>query len=148
MSVSVFGRLSSWFLRQGIRTPAELANHMDEVTALPNQMGVGEQTIAYATHGAEGQQERIETLLQTTGLLSALRRVVVDGLTVRRGVAPTAESSNDETCVVCWEGQTKEGDGALMGWQECGHLLHWACYRRWVWSCYFRDQQARCPICR
>ena len=131
MKVSVFGRLSSWFLRQEIRTPADLVNHMYEASARSNHMQVAEQATAYATHGAEGQQERTEALLQTAGLLP--RRVVVDSLTVRRGVAPPAESSSGETCVVCWEGQADEEGGALMEWQECGRLLHGSCYRRWFW---------------
>ena len=69
--------------------------------------------------------------------LDRLARELVQRCTVP--VAPAASEGAEDACCVCLE--PLERDLRML---PCGHRLHGACMRRWLWG----KSQCVCPLCK
>ena len=134
-----FARLNAWFATQGIRNPREMSIRLDQ------------QDISIRGDDMREEDElnmRIRHRLVETGLATDLRRVIESGLSNRRNTAPCAPGSDEDTCVICWEGATENEPDSLSRWPQCGHVIHRSCLSRWIWACHTNENAPRCPICR
>ena len=115
-----FASLNAWFATQDIRNPREMSTRLDQ------------QDISRRGDGTSEEDElniRIRNMLDEANLDIDFGHPPGSN---RRDTAPGAPISDDETCIICWEGGDDDETNSLSRWPQRGHVIHRSCLSRWI----------------